>query len=736
MRQLEFQMYVRVLIIRCLVAFVFGSTLGASAMEGSTSEIERDEFSWIEASSTPEVTSWVRRQNERTWVEFENDPRFRRYVQLALEYENAAESPLKGAAVNLSLHDGWVYKIVSDGQHPRGMWQRARLSSYLTDAPSWETLLDVGDKHFADDRTWVMTGPPIFSPNGRRCLIRFSDSGSNIYQFREFEVTSARFVVGGFHVPPGRSATVAWRDDDTILVATEFAGDPAGRSSLRPRVVKEWSRGQPLSEAREVLRSQPDDFMVSVNQEEMSEDDASVHGRRVVRIVRRAPDLTESWWQLDATGALKKMTLPDKHSSGAYVTYGKSAQYVFVTTTDWTIGGQTWKAGSILAIPVSEIEKPVPRVSLVLQPSDEESIVGKLVATPRGLLVMGAHLGSSFMWRIRLIAGKWRAERVPLPPHGLMRLAMSDRNGAYVVYESFLEAPTLYHVDSKRNVARAVKRSRPLFESDSFITEQYGTRSPDGARVTYFITRPREFKFDGRSPVLVMAYGAYGGSSSPIYSPSIGKLWLEQGGVYVVANIRGGREQGESWHVTRAAREHTYNDMEAVIRDLIQRRITSRKRIGIIGYSAGGLVSGVMLNRIPDLVGAAVLRAPKLDNFRADLSDGTLLAQYREFGSPHIEEERAFLRRTSPFQNLRKSADFPVPLILTATNDPNVSPAQPRRFAAKMEELGMPFLYYESAGGGHGGALPGIGQARLDALIFSYLARVLIDSDRAIGEKQ
>ena len=729
-------MHVRVLIIRCLVAFVFGSTLGASAMEGSTSEIERDAFSWIEVSGKPEVTSWVRRQNERTWAEFENDPRFRRYVQLALAYGSAAESPLKGAAVNLSLHDGWVYKLVSDGQHPRGMWQRVRLSSYVTDEPSWETLLDVGQKDFADHRMWVMTGPPIFSPNGRRCLIRFSDGGSNIYQFREFDLPSARFVVGGFHVPPGRSATVAWRDNDTILVATEFEDEPTQGSSSRPRAVKEWSRGQALSEARQVFRGQPDDFMVSVNQADMSEDAASANGKRLVKIVRRARDLTESWWQLDATGVLKKMTLPDKHSSGTYVMHDESAHYVFVTTADWAVGGQRFKAGSILAIPVSEISDPVPRVSLVLQPSDEESIVGKLVATPSGLLVMGAHLGSSFMWRIQSIAGKWRAERVPLPPHGLMRLAMVDRHGAYVVYESFLEAPTLYHVDAKQNVARAVKSSRPLFESGSFITEQYGARSQDGTRVTYFIIRPRDLKFDGRSPVLVMAYGAYGGSSSPIYSPSIGKLWLEQGGVYVVANIRGGREQGESWHVTRADREHTYNDMEAVIRDLIRRRITSKKRIGIIGYSAGGLVAGVMLNRIPDLVGAAVLRAPKLDNFRADLSDGTLLAQYREFGSPHIAEERAFLERTSPFQNLKKSANFPIPLILTATNDPNVSPAQPRRFAAKMDALRMPFLYYESAGGGHGGALPGIGQARLDALIFSYLARVLIDSDRAVSEQR
>lgn len=304
---------------------------------------------------------------------------------------------------------------------------------------------------------------------------------------------------------------------------------------------------------------------------------------------------------------------------------------------------------------------------------------------------------------------------------------MSDAQDVFVLYEDFLQSPTLYQFNAKRNLAAGVIRSPSEFESDPFLTEQVEAKSTDGTSVPYFIVRPRHMRYDGQWPVLVTGYGAAGGSLKPAYHPEVGKLWLEQGGIYVAANIRGGQERGEAWHVTGIHRQRTYDDMAAIVRDLIKRGITEPKRIGVMGYSAGGLVAGVMLTQYPGLLGAAILRAPKLDNFRYDLSVGTSDYQKREYGSPDKPDERAFLERTSPFQNLRRSPEFPAPLILTATNDENVRPAQARRFAAKAESLQLPFFFYEAPDGGHSGSGPGVPAARLNALMYTYLARALID---------
>jgi prolyl oligopeptidase len=306
---------------------------------------------------------------------------------------------------------------------------------------------------------------------------------------------------------------------------------------------------------------------------------------------------------------------------------------------------------------------------------------------------------------------------------------MSDfaSGSSYFLYEGELQPQTLYRVDVERNDLREIAQRAARFDSTRFIVEELRARSVDGVLIPYRLVRSRSMPLDGTAPVLIAGYGASAVAQLPQYNANLGSLWLEQGGAFVVAGVRGGGEYGEAWHVRGIERQHTYDDMLAIVRDLIDRGITSPKRIGLFGHSAGGLLAGVMITQQPDMFGAAILLAPLLDNFRLDLAIGGAGYFDAEYGPPSDPRVREFLARTSPFQNLRARPDFPVPLILTATDDQNVYPAQPRRFAAKMDELGMPFLYHESAEGGHAAAPDGPERARLEAWMYTYLARRLID---------
>jgi prolyl oligopeptidase len=373
--------------------------------------------------------------------------------------------------------------------------------------------------------------------------------------------------------------------------------------------------------------------------------------------------------------------------------------------------------------------KPLPRVQLVFEPGPDTAVSNVIGRTGLGLLFSGLTVGNGRAWHARFESGKWKVVPITLPDHGLVMPVGTDPRSdiALILYQSFLQPGTLYSVDLAEGRAKEIARRESTFDTHRFVTEQLEAKSKDGVCVPYFLVRPRALAFDGQAPTVVQGYGAFGAPVLPFYSATIGNLWLERGGVYVLAAVRGGSDRGRAWYVTRTNRQHTYDDAIAVVEDLIRRKITSARRIGFEGWSAGGLLAGVMLTQRPDLFGAVLLKAPVLDEFRLDL--GALGADFytHEYGSPDVPEERAFLDRTSPFQNLRKIANFPKPLLLTSTTDETVHPAQPRRFAAKMESLGLPFFFYESSEGGHAIASTLEQRAQLDALVYTYFARQIME---------
>ncbi|HYW49112.1 MAG TPA: prolyl oligopeptidase family serine peptidase, partial [Gemmatimonadaceae bacterium] len=222
-------------------------------------------------------------------------------------------------------------------------------------------------------------------------------------------------------------------------------------------------------------------------------------------------------------------------------------------------------------------------------------------------------------------------------------------------------------------------------------------------------------------------------SLTPQYDADVGKLWLERGGVYVVANIRGGGEFGPAWHDAglKTKRQIIYDDFAAVAKDLIARGITSPKKLGIQGGSNGGLLMGVQMTQHPELFNAVDIQVPLLDMLRYEqIAAGA--SWVGEYGSVSVPAEREFLASISPLNNLKPNVSYPRPLIWTTTKDDRVGPQHARKFAAKMSDMGLPYFFHEVTEGGHGAGANIEQRVRTTALEYTYFARQLMGDVKVV----
>lgn len=720
----------------CAIAAVFASRFAAAASllallcATPARATTADPFQWLEDVEGARALEWVRDRNSSSLEQLTSDSRYQRYYEAALAIaEDKSRIPIG------SLRDGWVYNLWQDGANVRGIWRRATLASYRTSSPDWQTLLDIDALARAENRNWVFKDASCIPPKGERCMLRLSDGGKDASVVREFDVRSRTFVADGFVLPEAKSDLV-WEDADTLIVATDW-GPGTLTASGYPFIVKRWSRATPLSSAREIHRGQPQDVRVKP----LRFDGAG--GHHLITIAEADTFFTTTYYALRSSSGrhsagespaeslgkpagLVRMLLPRKVTLQSVHQH----QLVFTIGEDW----QQWKAGSLLSMSLVDIDSanPQPAVHSALVPGPRDSIEGA-ASTSAGLLVASYSNVRGRILRLRFDGGQWNSVRLPLPDNGSVRIATADpaAGTAFIGYENFLQPNSLYAVDVDAGRAEPVKSLSPKFDAAGYVAEQFEARSRDGTQVPYFIVRARQFEANGTAPTLLYAYGGFQISMLPTYSATVGKLWLEEGGVFVLANIRGGGEFGPAWHEAglKTARQVVYDDFIAVAEDLIRRKITSPRRLGIQGGSNGGLLMGVMLTQRPELFNAVVAEVPLLDMLRYHrLLAGASWVD--EYGSPDVPAERAWLEKLSPYQNLTRRTDFPTPFLVTSTKDDRVHPGHARKYAAKLESLGMPFLYYENIDGGHSAAANLRERARRSALEFTYLAQQLIGSGR------
>jgi prolyl oligopeptidase len=704
-----------VTLLIALLVVPAGSTARAQSRKAVPAATSDDPFLWLEQVSSPRAMAWVNAENAKTVAVLERDSR---YAALHAEAVKLAEA--RDRIPYPSVIGGQIYNFWQDAEHVHGVWRRTTLASYRTASPVWTTVLDLDALSKAEKANWFWKGSTCLEPAERRCMVRLSDGGEDAITVREFDLPSASFVKGGFTLPHGKQ-DVAWESADTLLVSREWNSGELTKSGY-PFIIKRLARGQPLSAAVEVFRGSASDVRAGP----FTLDDGS--GNHVV-LVERAPSFFESEQRVLTPRGFEKLAIPLKSSITGLV----AGQLVISLDTVWSPGGErAFPAGSLVSIPLaSAMVNPAQLApTLIVTPGPRES-VGSASATRDALVVtqLDNVRGRAYVYTPSS-AGAWTRSKIDFPDNLSIDNIDADlhSNTAFVSVDGFLTPSSVWLVDAKTRSVASVKSLPAKFDASRDTVEQFEATSTDGTRIPYFVVHRLGMKLDGSNPTILTAYGGFQVSMTPGYSAAIGKLWLERGGVWVLANIRGGGEFGPAWHEAglKTRRQAIYDDFASVGRDLVTRGITSARRLGIEGGSNGGLLMGVEFTQHPELWNAVDIQVPLLDMLRYEqIAAGA--SWVGEYGSVSNPDERAFLASISPYNNVRAGVKYPEPFIWTTTKDDRVGPQHARKFAAKLASMDIPYLFYEVTEGGHGSGASLSERAHTTALEMTYFTRELMD---------
>ncbi len=687
--------------------------LAAAAPAAAQTEAE-DPFLWLEEIEGDRAMEWVLARNAETRAELQARPSYRRTFDEVLEILTSDDR-----IAYPSIRGDRLYNFWRDAEHPRGVYRRTSWAAYLSGDPDWETVLDVDALAEAEGTPWAYGGMTCLFPEERHCLVSLSPGGSDATEVREFDLETGRFVEGGFHIPVSKN-TVAWVDRNTVLVGHNL--DPGYvTTSGYARAVRRWERGAPL-EAAEVL--------AECTEEQMGMWVATAEtAARSIPMVLRFVTIFDTEYHFLQDGRLVRLDVP----SDAHTTL-VGDQMVLQLYSDWEVGGRVYPAGAVVSANLDAYLGGERAVDVVITP-DARSTVDGTIGTRDYLLVNLLTDVQGRLLRYRRESGAWKWDEIDMPPMGAVGVtaASTHDNRFFFTFSSFTQPTTLYLAEEDGSI-RAVRSLPHQFDAEGLTAEQYHATSRDGTRVPYFVVRPEDAPMDGSNPTLLTAYGGFQISRTPSYLGTYGKGWVEGGGVYVLANIRGGGEFGPSWWkaALKENRQRAYDDFLAVAQDLVARRITSPEHLGIMGGSNGGLLVGAAMTQRPDLFGAVVIQVPLLDmkRYHKLLAGASWIAEY---GNPDIAEEWAFIREYSPYQNVEADVDYPRPFIFTTTRDDRVHPGHARKMAALMRSLGHDVLYFENVEGGHGSGVTPEQQAESLALTLTYLDVQLGPRRRPVG---
>jgi prolyl oligopeptidase len=678
--------------------------------KSATNAAVEDPYLWLEETDSTKALDWVKARNAESVKAYGSSPAFEKTRDEILEImDSDARIPYVGKMGE------YYYNFWKDKAHPRGIWRRTTFAEYKKPNPKWETLIDVDVIGKAEGVGWVWEGADCLKPEYRHCLISLSRGGADATVVREFDLKTKTFVKDGFSLPEAKTQ-VGWIDKDRLYVGTDFGPGSMTKSSY-PRIAKEWKRGTPLTDAAVVYEGKDDDLAISAYRD---------HTPGFERdFVARAIDFWSSETFLRGKdGKLTKIDIP-LDAAG----FGTQREWMTVhLRSAWTVGGNTYPSGSLIAIKFDDFLAGKRDFATLFTPTETTSLAGQSW-TRHHLILNTMHDVVSQLEVLTPPAkagGEWK--RAPLGGAPALSTISAggidaDASDAYFLTVSgFLEPTTLYYGTLGQGEAKPLKHSPSFFDASKYQVQQNFTTSKDGTRVPYFVIGPKNLKLDGKNPTLLYGYGGFEIALQPSYSGSIGRAWLSKGGVYVLANIRGGGEYGPRWHqaALKANRLRAYEDFAAVAQDLVAKNITSQPHLGAKGGSNGGLLMGNMLTLYPQLWGAIVCEVPLLDMKRyTHLSAGA--SWIAEYGDPDKAEEWAFIKTFSPYQNVEKGKKYPPTLFTTSTRDDRVGPHQARKMAARMLEYGDDVSLYENIEGGHGAAADNKQAAFMSALGYEYL---------------
>lgn len=686
-----------------LVAFFGGAAL---AYQPSL----HDAYEWLVPLEGAKAARWVKAQNQKVAKQFLSDPRFPAFQKEILKVLQSNEGIVEG-----DLRGQSYYALDKSGRRQLGLWRRTSFDVLLTEAPSvWEPLLDFDALSAREKKTWTFKSATCLGPAFRRCLVLLSVAGADVAELREFDLSTKKFVPKGFH-HRAADTQVQWLDADRILIATDF-GPKTLTAAGYPLQARIWKRGEPIAKAKLAYESKaPGTTGVVLEVHDERGTDPLVVGEWVSfrEVVYYLQDKEKFSRKLDFP---QDSAIREIHGGMAYVSL----------LSDWQTQGQRFSRGSVIALNLREAQagkQPIPELVYATQ---AQEVVVDIQATKDYVWINSLREVVSRVTRVTKRNGKWLGQGVAFPDDGTLTLMATarDSNNVLARFESFLVPDTHYALKEGGLEPKKFASIPPDFNSQRFKSEMRWTTSEDGTRVPYFLIQSKKAKADGKTPTLIWGYGAGNVSYSPFYLASIGKVWLERGGAYVAAVVRGGGELGPDWRKGgyRETKPHSFEDLIAVAQDLVERKVTSPAHLGIYGGSWGGLlVSGAFIKR-PALFGAVVAEAPMTDMLNYTIFHGEWAG---EFGDPADPRYTDLLRSYSPYHNVKKAPKYPPVLFTSARNDDRMHPAHSRRLVAKLQDLKQPAYYWETDVGGHDSATGNSDASQSLALRFVFFAKLL-----------
>ncbi|MCE9659242.1 MAG: prolyl oligopeptidase family serine peptidase [Burkholderiales bacterium] len=715
--------------------FICAAALLLSPLAFAVEPMTDDPYLWLEDVTGARALDWARARNAESAKALETRPDYAAtYARLLAIYNSRDRVPY------VRRHGDWFYNLWQDEKNKRGLLRRARLADYRKAEVPWETVLDLDALGAAEKENWSWKGMQCLGPENRLCLVSLARGGADATVVREFDTVAKAFVEGSraFVLPEAKSEVV-WLDADTVYVDTDF-GPGSMTDSGYPRIVKRWRRGTPLAEATVVFEATTKDVGVAVGV------DRTPGFARTV--IERYVDTRRSKRYLVRGSEVVAIDLADDAKLG----FVRDTMLI-EPRSNWKIGDRTYVAGSLLATDaeaylagkreMTVLFTPTPTRSLQSWIQTRDHIVLDILDNVASRLEEWKKTGGTFVRReVKApfpgtigITPLYDAEidGVPAEKGKAAVPATSDGSLAeryWLTYVDFLTADSLALASAGSDARETLKRRPALFDATGMRVEQFFAKSKDGTPVPYFVVWPKGMSAanpgDGNTPTLLYGYGGFEVSEVPFYSGAFGSEWYAQGGIFVLANIRGGGEFGPGWHqaAIKANKQKSYDDFIAVAENLIARKFTTPKHLGIEGGSNGGLLVGAVMLQRPELFNAVVCQAPLLDMKRYSklLAGASWMGEY---GDPDVAADWAVISRYSPYQNLKAGRKYPSVLFTTSTRDDRVHPGHARKMAAAMLARGDDVLYYENIEGGHAGAVDNEQRAYVGALTFTYLRRQL-----------
>ncbi len=676
--------------------------------------VVEDPYLWLEDVGGEKPLSWVRKQNAVAQKTIESDPGFAQLKdELLAILDSDAKIPFVGK------QGDYYYNFWTDKQNQRGLWRRTTLAEYRKPNPTWETLIDVDALNAAEGENWVWHSASCLRPKAKadpytRCLVSLSRGGADADVTREFDLSTKDWVKEGFFRPEAKG-DLSWIDENTVYVATDF-GAGSMTTSGYARIVKEWTRGTPMSEAKVVYEGTDTDMSVGA-----FHDNTPGFERDFVQ--RALAFYNNELYLRGKDGALVKIDVPNSAEKSVHRNW-----LTLELREPLEIGGKTFAQGSLIATNFDDFMAGKREFSTVFAPDEHSSLAG-FGATKDHFFINVLEDVKNRVYLVKPNGETW--ERTPLPhlPEfgtvGISAVDDEDSNDFFMTVTDYLTPSSLYLGSIGGKAPELLKSLPAFFNAEGLQVSQNFATSKDGTKVPYFLVAKTLVETNGKNPTLLYGYGGFEISMTPGYSAAVGKGWLEAGGVYVVANIRGGGEYGPRWHqaALKANRLRAYEDFAAVAQDLIARNITTPAHLGIQGGSNGGLLMGNMTVLYPELFGAVVCQVPLLDMKRYShlLAGASWMAEY---GDPDTADWD-FIKTFSPYQNVKKDVTYPPVLFTTSTRDDRVHPGHARKMFARMQEQGHDVSYYENIEGGHGGAADNGQRAYMQALAYTYLKQKL-----------